>query len=82
MRGVDLRGLTVTPVTTTDMQGVELVLLKVPGRLRPKAAQQLDQAWRAAVKGTHLEHARTLILDQGTTVEFARDRRVEVTHGR
>jgi hypothetical protein len=81
MRRVDLTGLTVTPVTMTELAGVELVLLKTPRRLSTREARQLDQAWRAAVKGTVLERARSLILDQGTTVEFARQRAVEVTYG-
>jgi hypothetical protein len=81
MREVDLTGLTVTPVTMRDLQGVELVLLRVTRRLSRREAAQLDRAWRAVVKGTVLERARSLILDQGTTVEFARQRAVEVTYG-
>lgn len=66
-------GLTVTPVTTQDAQGVELVLLKTREMLDDEQVARLLSSWQACVAGTALETVRTLILD-GVDVEVVRVR--------
>lgn len=63
-------GLTVTPVTTLDVQGVELVLIKAKGLISGETAKRISQYWQQGVQGTALEHTRVVVLSDGLEVEF------------
>jgi hypothetical protein len=65
-------GLTVTPVTTLDVQGVELVLIKCPGLVSQETAARIRALWLEGMKGTALEHIRTVVLTDGLEVDFVR----------
>ncbi len=67
-------GFTVTPVSTHEARGVELVLLKVKGVISNVAAEHLRHAWLAGVEGTALEHTRAIVLDDHIEAEFVRTR--------
>jgi hypothetical protein len=64
-------GLTVTPVTTQEAQGVELVLLKPASPMSMNQMELLRQVWQDAVQGTALAETKALILDD-VDVEFVR----------
>lgn len=66
-------GMTLTPVTTQEVQGVELVLVKCPEAISDGQAKRLTEAWAACVAGTSLSKARVIVLDNGMSVEFFRN---------
>jgi hypothetical protein len=67
-------GLTVTPVTTREAGGVELVVLKAKGRLSAAMQLHLRDSWTAGVQGTALEQTRAIIVDDALEIEFVRTR--------
>ncbi len=67
-------GLAVTPVTTQELQGVELVLLRMKGRASCEAIGRLRASWLAAVTGTALETTRVIVFDEQVEAEFVRTR--------
>lgn len=69
---VGATGLTVTPVTTLEAQGVELTILRCPGVMSQEQAERLTHYWTEAVKGTALENRKVIVLMEGLTVEFVR----------
>jgi hypothetical protein len=71
-------GMSVTPVPTTHhATDVMLVILRVPGRLDPRQALALKDAWPAALKGTPLEGVKVVVLADGAEIELVRRREVE-----
>jgi hypothetical protein len=69
-----LTGMTVTPVTTQEAQGVELVILKTPGPISDETVQRLNSTWATCVSGTSLAGVRTVVLTDGMQAEFVRTR--------
>lgn len=65
-------GLTVSPVTTREAEGVALVLLKVNGRCSDETCKRLHADWLAAVEGTALAQTKALVIADGLEVEFVR----------
>jgi hypothetical protein len=67
-------GLTVTPITAEDVRGVELILLKVRGRLSQDSMANIRAVWRDGVRGTALEYTMTIVLASDVDVEFVRSK--------
>ena len=67
-------GASVTPVTTREADGVEVVLLKVKGRCSHDTMERLRETWLQAVADTALAKTKVLVLDDGLEVEFVRTR--------
>lgn len=61
----------VTPITTTESLGTEIVLLKTDARVSAQAAARIRAWWLEASKGTSLEHVKAVVLD-GVEVELVR----------
>lgn len=70
-------GLTMTPVTTVEASGIELVLLKPTRPLSQMQQAFLRDAWTEGIKGTALERTRMVVLDPHIDLEFVRTRAVK-----
>ena len=65
-------GLTVAPLTAREAEKVELIVLRSPGSMSCHAMENLKEAWVRAVAGTALESTRTIVLDDGITIDLIR----------
>jgi len=70
-----MTGMSVTPVTTQDAQGVELVLLKLKKPMSMAGESRLHVYFQRAVEGTPLEGVKVLVYrEDELDVEFVRTR--------
>jgi hypothetical protein len=66
-------GMTVTPVTTQDAHGVEVVLIKCKrGAPSLETIERLRASWKAGVTGTALENTKVLVFDDSMDIELIR----------
>lgn len=61
----------VTPITTKEAFGTEIVLLKTSQHISQQTAENIRHWWLQAVKGTSLEHVKAVVID-GIEVELVR----------
>ena len=70
---VGATGMTVTPVTTQDAHGVEVVLIKCKrGAPSLDTIDRLRESWTAGVAGTALETTKVLVFDDSMDIELVR----------
>jgi len=70
---VGATGMTVTPVTTQDAYGVEVVLIKCKrGAPTLEIIERLRESWKAGVAGTALENTKVLVFDDSMDIELVR----------
>jgi len=67
-------GLTVTPLKTTDAAGLQMVVLRSPGRLSEHMIARLRDHWRDVVRGTALAHVPIVLLGDGMDLGVGRVR--------
>jgi len=65
-------GLSVTPVTAQDVDRLELVIIRVKGRVTQELAERIRALWKHATEGTVCEGIRTIVIDEQLDVEFVR----------
>jgi hypothetical protein len=65
-------GMTVAPVMTEDVKGVEMVIFRIPGVISMEQAQRLRAYWSDACEGTALAGVKTVVLTDGVDIEFVR----------
>ena len=66
-------GISVTPVTTQEAAGVEMVILKSDRLLSLAQCAQIKALWTEACVG-NLARAKVTVLHAGLTIEFVRGR--------
>lgn len=71
---VSATGLSVTPVSTEDVAGVEMVIFHSEHVLSNDNAARLKHYWEDACKGTSLEGTKTVIVEKGLDIEFVKRR--------
>lgn len=64
--------ISITPVSTTDAEGVELIILRCHARLSRAYKEQLVHGWRQAVSGTVLETVKVIVTDESIDVQIVR----------
>ena len=70
---VGATGMTVTPVTTQDAHGVEVVLIKLKrGAPTVEVLERLRESWKVGVAGTALENTKVLVFDDSMDIELIR----------
>lgn len=63
--------LTLTPITTRDADGLQLVVLRV-SRNDLRHTQLLFESWQTAVAGTALADVRVIVIPHGMELELMR----------
>lgn len=62
-------GMSVTPITTRDAEGVAVLVLKVNTLLSVEQAAYMRASLDAVLEGTPLEGVKVLVLDRETSIE-------------
>lgn len=65
-------GMSVTPVTTEEAKGVELVIVRVAEPVSQEWFARFTAYWADACKGTALESVRCLLVEKSIEIEFVR----------
>lgn len=65
-------GLTITPVTTRQADGVQLVVFKSVAHLSDHHVERIRDTWAAVTRGTALEGTKCAVLMPGLEMELVR----------
>lgn len=65
-------GMSVTPVTTSDIDGLELILVRHAGRLSPEEVKCFRDNWKLGCQDTALANVKVLVMPDDFDVEFVR----------
>lgn len=65
-------GIAITPISTIEAEGAELIILRCSGKVSMAYREQLVAAWRQAVSGTALASVKAIVTDESLNVEIVR----------
>ena len=66
-------GIRMTPITVTELQEVEGVILRMNGRVSAEMLANVRNAWTFAWQGTRLERVPLIVVDDTVkSIEFLR----------
>lgn len=66
---VSATGLTVTPITEQQAEGIALLVFRTDKRMTIEQRARIEETLELAVEGTPLEGVHCIVLDDGATLE-------------